>query len=187
MPSWFLLGSVGLATLAAIIASQALISGSFSLISQAMRLDLWPRMRIVYPTHIKGQLYIPALNTILYIGCLVMVLIFRDSSNMEAAYGLSIVISMLMTSVLFVLYMLQRRVHWLFVGLYILVYSSIEISFLLANMQKFFSGAYMAILLGSLFFLISYAWRFSRRIKKDLYKKRKSSAIFAHFAKIEQR
>src|SRR5690242_6213021 len=98
MPGWFLTIGIVVATMAAIIASQALISGSFTLISEAMRLNLWPKLKINYPTEEKGQLFIPAINLLLFVGCCAIVLFFRESKNMEAAYGLSITITMLMTS-----------------------------------------------------------------------------------------
>ena len=90
MPEWFKIFGIAIATVAAIIASQALISGSFTLISESMRLNLWPKMKINYPTEERGQLYIPGINTLLFIGCVGITLYFRTSSNMEAAYGLAI-------------------------------------------------------------------------------------------------
>src|SRR4030095_12077081 len=118
MPEWFILIGVIIATAAAIIASQALISGSFTLISEAMRLNLWPRLKIVYPSEAKGQLFVPAINTMLFIGCVGVVFYFRESSNMEAAYGLAIIMTMIATSILFANYLVLHRVKpyliWIF-------------------------------------------------------------------------
>ena len=109
MPHWFLYFGIAIATLAAIIASQALISGSFTLISEAMRLNLWPKFRIVYPTEARGQFYIPAINLLLFVGCIGIVLYFRKASNMEAAYGLAITLCMIATSILFANYLVLHR------------------------------------------------------------------------------
>lgn len=164
MPTWFLVFGVLIATAASIIASQALISGSFSLISEAARLHLWPKFKILYPTESKGQLYIPTINTMLYIGCVGVVLFFRKSENMEAAYGLTITIGMLMTSTLLVMHM-HKRVAPVWIALFILVYFSLEGSFFLANMSKFFHGAYVSFLVASALGVVSYTWYVSRRIK----------------------
>ena len=101
MPSWFILVGVLIATAATIIASQALISGTFTLINEALSLNFWPRITVKYPTDIRGQIYIPSLNWILWAGCLGTVIYFKNSSNMEAAYGfLHPTIAMMMTSYL---------------------------------------------------------------------------------------
>ncbi len=119
MPEWFLIPGIIIATAAAIIASQALISGSFTLISESMRLNLWPKFRISYPTEQKGQLYIPAINFMLFLGCCSITLYFRCSSHMEAAYGLAITLCMLATSILFANYLISRRTHSMFIYLYL--------------------------------------------------------------------
>ena len=109
MPEWFKIFGIVIATIAAIIASQALISGSFTLISEAMRLNLWPKMKINYPTEARGQLYIPGINTILFLGCVGITIYFKSASNMEAAYGLAITLCMLATSILFANFLVARR------------------------------------------------------------------------------
>ena len=109
MPHWFLYFGIAIATSAAIIASQALISGSFTLISEAIRLNLWPKLRIRYPTEARGQLYIPAINLLLYAGCVGIELYFQKVSNMEAAYGLAITLCMIATSILFANYLVLKR------------------------------------------------------------------------------
>ncbi|MBV9962851.1 MAG: KUP/HAK/KT family potassium transporter [Parafilimonas sp.] len=165
MPQWFKLPGTIIATVAAIIASQALISGSFTLISEAQRLNLWPKMKIVYPTVEKGQLFIPGVNTILFIGCTGVVLYFQKSSNMEAAYGLAITMCMLSTSILFANYMVSHRVLSLWIYMYLAVYFTIEISFLIANLKKFPHGGYVTLLAGGALFFVMYVWYRSRKIK----------------------
>src|SRR5215212_4083251 len=137
MPHWFLYFGIAIATAATIIASQALISGSFTLVSEAIRLNLWPKLKINYPTEAKGQLYVPATNMLLFVGCIGIVLYFKKASNMEAAYGLAITVTMIATSVLFANYLVIRRTKKRFIYLYLLIYLTIELSFLYANMDKF--------------------------------------------------
>lgn len=165
MPEWFLYFGVAIATAAAIIASQALISGSFTLISEAIRLNLWPKFRIVYPTEARGQLYIPAINFILFVGCLGMVLYFKKAANMEAAYGLAITLCMIATSILFANYLVLHRNKPLLIYLYLIVFLSIELSFLYANMDKFPHGGYVAVIVGGLLFLVMQNWNRARKIK----------------------
>jgi KUP system potassium uptake protein len=165
MPPWFLLWGILIATVAAIIASQALISGSFTLISEAIRLNLWPKMRINYPSEAKGQLYIPGINTLLFIGCCGIVLYFRSSGAMEAAYGLAITLCMLATSILFSNYLVSRRVHPAFIWLFLFVYLSIETAFLIANLDKFPHGGFVTLLIGGALFAVMYIWFRARKIK----------------------
>lgn len=165
MPHWFVIFGVIIATSAAIIASQAMISGSFTLISEAMRLNLWPRLRIVYPSEEKGQLFIPAINTMLFVGCISVVLYFRESSRMEAAYGLAIIITMLATTILFANYLVLHRVKSVFIYLFLAAYTTIELTFLSALMQKFTHGGYISLLVASLFFIVMYVWFKARKIK----------------------
>jgi KUP system potassium uptake protein len=165
MPHWFLYFGIAIATAATIIASQALISGSFTLISEAMRLNLWPKLRISYPTETRGQLYIPATNFLLFAGCTGIVLYFRRASNMEAAYGLAITLCMIATSILFANFLVLRRTRPALVYLYLIVYLTIEFSFLWANMEKFPHGGYVTVLIGGALFLVMYNWFKSRKIK----------------------
>lgn len=165
MPEWFLYFGVAIATAAAIIASQALISGSFTLISEAIRLNLWPKFRIVYPTEARGQLYIPAINFILFVGCLGIVLYFKKAANMEAAYGLAITLCMIATSILFANYLVLHRNKPILIYLYLIVFLSIEFSFLYANMDKFPHGGYVAVIVGGLLFLVMQNWHRARKIK----------------------
>jgi KUP system potassium uptake protein len=165
MPAWFLIPGILIATAAAIIASQALISGSFTLISEASRLNLWPKFRISYPTEQKGQLYIPAINFMLFIGCCGITLYFRSSSHMEAAYGLAITLCMLATSILFANYLISRRARSGFIYLYLTVYLIIEFSFLFANLEKFPHGGFVTLIVGGGLSMIMYVWFRSRKIK----------------------
>ena len=165
MPEWFVYFGIAIATAAAIIASQALISGSFTLISEAMRLNLWPKLRINYPTEERGQLYIGAVNLLLFVGCVGIVLYFRESSRMEAAYGLAITLCMIATSMLFANFLVSRRVRPVFIWLYLIVYLTIEGSFLYANLDKFPHGGYVALIVGGGLFLVMFVWFKARKIK----------------------
>jgi KUP system potassium uptake protein len=165
MPDWFLIPGIVIATLAAIIASQALISGSFTLISEAIRLNLWPRMKINYPSEAKGQLYIPGINTLLFIGCCGIVLYFKTSGAMGAAYGLAITLCMLSTTILFANFLISKRVNSALIYLFLGVFIAIEISFLIANLEKFPHGGYVALIVGGLLFAVMYIWYRARKIK----------------------
>lgn len=165
MPHWFRMTGVVIAIIAAVIASQALISGSFTLIAEAQRLNLWPKMKISYPTDAKGQVFIPGINTLLFIGCTGIVLHFQKSGNMEAAYGLAITICMISTSILFANYLAMKKAGNFWIVLYLSVYLTIELSFLTANLQKFPHGGYVTLLAGGLLFLVMYTWYRSRKIK----------------------
>ena len=165
MPEQFRLIGLIIATLAAIIASQALISGSFTLIAEAIRLNLWPKMKINYPSEAKGQLYIPGINLLLFIGCCSIVLYFKSSSAMEAAYGLAITLCMLATTLLFANFLISRRTARVWIYLFLIVYLTIEISFLFANLDKFPHGGFIALLAGGGLFVVMYVWYRSRKIK----------------------
>ncbi len=165
MPGWFLIPGIVIATMAAIIASQALISGSFTLISEAIRLNLWPKMKIVYPSEAKGQLFIPGINLLLLLGCVGIVLYFKNSGAMEAAYGLAITLCMLATTILFSNYLVSHRIKPGFIYLFLLVYIIIEVCFLIANLDKFTHGGYVTLIVGGALFAVMYTWFRSRKIK----------------------
>ncbi len=165
MPQWFVIPGIIVATAAAIIASQALISGSFTLISEAMRLNLWPKMRINYPSEEKGQLYIPGINTLLFLGCCGIVIYFQKASKMEAAYGLAITLCMIATTILFSNFLVLRRTLPVYIYLFLAVYFSIEFSFLFANLDKFPHGGYVTLVVGGGLFAVMYVWYRSRKIK----------------------
>lgn len=165
MPQWFLFPGILISTAAAIIASQALITGSYTLISEAVSLNFWPKIKVLHPTTIKGQVYIPFVNWLLWVAVCFVVLFFQQSSNMEAAYGLSITITMMMTSMLVIRYLHQKHVHAVFLVLFALVFGTIEGSFLIANLHKFPNGGWFSIALALVFFMIMIGWFFGRRIK----------------------
>jgi len=165
MPQWFIIIGVIIATSAAIIASQAMVSGAFTLIGEAMRLNLWPKVRIRYPSEEKGQLFIPAISNIMFLGCVGVVLVFQKSSNMEAAYGLAIIVTMLMTTILFANYMVLHRVRSIWIYVFLAAYLVIEISYLIALMVKFTHGGYITLIIGLFMFLIMYNWFRARKIK----------------------
>ena len=158
MPQSMLFFAIIMATGAAIVASQALISGTFSILSEAMNLHFWPRMRIKHPTQVKGQLYIPVINLAMYIGVVLIILLFRDSSHMEAAYGLAITITMLMTTLLLGSYLHTKGVSRLIMILFIGTYCTIEGIFLAANLSKFLAGGWCTMLIGGILFLMMYVW-----------------------------
>ena len=158
MPHGMLFFGIVMATIAAIIASQALISGSFTIFSEAMNLKFWPRQKIKYPTDVKGQLYIPFVNMSLFILCVIVILFFRSSERMEAAYGLSITITMLMTTFLLSAYLTIRRVNRWLTLLFLIVFVGLESIFFVANMAKFMNGGWVTMLLASVMIAIMYVW-----------------------------
>jgi KUP system potassium uptake protein len=161
----FLPVAIAIATSAAIVASQALISGSFTLINEAIRLNFWPKVRIVYPTNVKGQLYIPSVNWLLCAGCVAIVLYFRESSRMAAAYGLAIVLTMLMTTSLLTYFMILKRYSKIFIFICLAVYVTIETAFLIANMHKFKDGGWVTLMIASILVTVMWVWYEARRIK----------------------
>ena len=165
MPQWFIIPGVLIATTAAIIASQAMISGSFTLISEAMRLNLWPKLKIRYPSEARGQLFIPSLNFMMFLGCVGVVLYFRTSQRMEAAYGLAIIVTMLMTTILFSNFLVSRRVKPVYIWIFLAAYSVIEVFFLVALLQKFTHGGYITLMIAGIMFIIMYVWYRARKIK----------------------
>ncbi|MBC7874593.1 MAG: KUP/HAK/KT family potassium transporter [Ferruginibacter sp.] len=165
MPQWFIIPGVIIATSAAIIASQAMVSGAYTLISEAMRLNLWPKVKIRYPSEAKGQLFIPAINLLMFLGCVGIVLYFRKSSNMEAAYGLAIIVTMLMTTILFANYLVLHRVRSIWIYIFLGAYLIVEIGYLVALMVKFAHGGYITLIIGLLMFLVMYIWYRARKIK----------------------
>ncbi|MDB6135392.1 MAG: potassium transporter Kup [Verrucomicrobiales bacterium] len=157
-----------IATAAAIIASQALISGAFTLIGEAIRLHFWYRQRIVYPTDFKGQLYIPQVNWLLFAGCVVVVLFFKESKHMEAAYGLSVTLTMMMTTVLLSVFLRARgysKPAAFFIPAFFLI---MESAFLIANLIKFPHGGWITILGGSVLISIMWLWYQGRTLRRSL-------------------
>ncbi|MGL4849861.1 MAG: KUP/HAK/KT family potassium transporter [Clostridium sp.] len=165
MPKWFIIIGVIIATLATIIASQALISGSFTLVSEAIKLNIFPRLHIRYPNGEKGQLYIGAVNYALCIGCIAIVLIFKKSENMESAYGLAITITMLMTTILLSQYMWHKKKKKILSLAILVIFGTIEMSFLYANSFKILSGGYITLLITAGLIFLMYIWSYSSQIK----------------------
>ena len=162
---WF---TLILATIATIIASQALISGCFTLINEAIRLDIWPKHIVLFPSNIKGQLYIPAINWFLMIGCIGMVLYFKESTRMEAAFGLSVTLTMLMSTILISIYLKIKRVSKILIFLIVALFFIIESSFLLANLQKVKDGGWITLLIGFILFTVMFVWSKGKKIKSSL-------------------
>lgn len=167
MPQWFIPIGIVIATMAAVIAAQALITGSFTMINEAMRLNLWPRVLVKYPSIIKGQLYIPSTNWLLCIGCILVVLHFKESSNMEAAYGLAIVMCMMATSILLTYFMILKRFNKFIIFAFVLVYSVFEISFFIANIDKFSHGGYVSLLVAGALASVMIVWFLGKKIRKN--------------------
>lgn len=182
-PSILPLGII-ISTLAAIIASQALISGSFTLIGEAIRLHFWSRQNIIYPTDFRGQLYIPQVNWLLMAGCIFIVLYFRESKYMEAAYGLSVTLTMLMTTILIAVYLRSKRVPTAAViglsGLFI----TIELAFLIANIEKFPEGGYVSIIIGFILVLVMWLWYHGRQLRRSLTVLEKTEPFFETLAEL---
>ena len=170
IPDAYLLPMVALATVAAIIASQAMITGSFTLISEAVRLNLWPKVRINYPSNQKGQIYVPSINWILWAGCIAIVMIFETSAKMEGAYGLAINLTFLATTILVAAYMKRKKVPMYAIVIFLSVYAVLESTFLIGNMAKFFHGGWMTVLIGSALFTVMWSWYVARKIKNRFVK-----------------
>ena len=178
MPNWLLIPGIIMATGAAIIASQALISGCFTIFSEAVHLNFWPTMKFKYPSVDKGQIYIPRINNLLYILCIITVLLFQTSAHMEAAYGLSITITMLTTTVMLAVYLKQRFTpHWLVIA-FLLVYLLIEGFFFLANLTKFAHGGWFTIMLALIAGSTMYIWYSAWNIRRKYLKFKKLSDYY---------
>lgn len=164
MPEWFIPIGILIATAAAIIASQALISASFTMISEAISLNFWPKIKIKYPTLEKGQMYIGAINLFLWMACMTVVLIFKNSSNLEGAYGLSINITMMIDTFLLLFYLSMKRTNFLLILLFLGTFVAIEGTFLYANMFKFFRGGWLPLAIGGVLSLVMLSWYIGRKI-----------------------
>lgn len=167
MPEWFLTTGITIATIAAIIASQAMISGSFTLISEGVRLNIWPKVKINYPSNQKGQLYVPSINLLLWIGCMIVILIFKESRNMEAAYGLAINTTFLATTILIIAYLYKIHTPKYVIIVFAVVYLVIEFAFLVGNVAKIAHGGWLTLLLASFIFAVMLCWWWARKIKNN--------------------
>ncbi|MGK6351870.1 KUP/HAK/KT family potassium transporter [Parapedobacter sp. DT-150] len=165
MPEWFLPFGIGIATMAAIIASQAMISGSFTLVSEGVRFNIWPKVKIIHPNIYKGQLYVPSANWMVWIGCVIIVLVFRNSANMEAAYGLAINISFLVTTVMVAIFLYRKHIPRYVIGIFLLSYLTIEGIFFVGNASKITHGGWLTVLITALIFAVMLCWWWARKIK----------------------
>jgi KUP system potassium uptake protein len=183
MPQWFLPFGIGIAAMATVIASQAMLTGVFTLISEAIRLNFWPKIKINYPSDQKGQIYIPSVNVMLYLGCIGVILYFSKvadtmsveeghrvliSTALEAAYGLAIVLTMMMNTFLFSYFLFVKKSKMIWVVLYFVLFMFIEGCFMLANLQKFVHGGWVSMLIASVMILIMYIWLSASKIKARL-------------------
>ena len=166
LPENFRVFAIVLSTFAAIIASQALITGSFSIVSEAVRLDLMPHMRINYPSETKGQIYIPMVNNVMWVACICVVLFFQTSAHMEAAYGLAITVTMLMTTVLLFTYLSRVRHRTSIAIPFVVFFGAIEFMFFFSSLTKFFHGGYVTVIIAAAIFLIMYIWRRGTAIER---------------------
>ena len=167
VPAPFRLAMTIIATLAAIIASQALISGSYTLVSEATKLKLLPRLRMIYPTNFKGQLYIPAVNNIIWVLCIAIVIYFQNSERMAGAYGLVITITMLMTTILLNAWLLTTKHNRFLSELIIVFFLAIESIFLISNSVKFFEGGYVTFTIACILIMIMIIWQYGELLKND--------------------
>ena len=186
MPHSFLIVGVVMATIAAVIASQALISGSFTIFSEAMNLNFWPRQKIKYPTEIKGQLYIPFVNGSLFVLCILVIMFFRSSEKMEAAYGLSITITMLMTTLLLGAYLYYKHVSLPWVVVFVTFFAILEMLFLTANLFKFIHGGWVTIVIAGLIAIVMYVWYNARIIRNKQMQFTKIKPYFKIISDIKQ-
>lgn len=168
MPEWFLIIGISVATMATVIASQAMLTGAFTLISEAIRLNFWPKVRLRYPSNQKGQLYVPSINWLLFSGCIGVVLYFQESSRMEAAYGLAITLTMMMSTVLFSYYMYSHKYNAWFIAFFLIFYLAIESCFLVANLAKFTHGGWVSILIAGVMASVMIIWLQAFQIKLRL-------------------
>lgn len=168
MPEWFLIGGISIATAATIIASQAMLSGAFTLISEAIRLNFWPKVRLRYPSVQKGQLYVPSINWLLYAGCIGVVLYFQESKRMEAAYGLAITLTMMMSTILFSYYMYSKKYNAWLVIFFLVFYLTLESCFLVANLIKFPVGGWVSVLIAGIMACVMIIWLQAFKIKLRL-------------------
>ncbi len=177
MPQWFLIPGIMVATTAAIIASQALISGSYTLINEAINLNFWPRVSVRQPSDSKGQIFIPSINTILWIGCILITLYFQSSEHMEAAYGLAITIAMMMTTYLLGFFLLYKlKVNKILTAFILAFFAMIEIAFFIANIKKFPEGGFVTLIISAIFIAIMWC----------IYKGRKITNRFTKFTDLDK-
>ena len=173
VPGWALYPMIGLATLAAVIASQAVITGAFSVSRQAMQLGYIPRMRIKHTSHDTiGQIYIPGINWLLMTMVLGLVLAFRSSSNLAVAYGISVSATMLIDTLLLALVARALWPRWRWAVLALCVpFFLIDLGFVVANGAKLMQGAWFPVVLGMVLFMLMRTWRRGRELMREELRK----------------
>ena len=159
--------AVLLSTLAAIIASQALITGAFTMVAEACKLDLLPHMQVIYPSHTMGQLYIPLVNSCLWVGCSLLVLYFQSSHRMEAAYGLAITVTMLMTTLLLFVFLKTIKKKTVTAYCFLVLFGGLELMFLFSSLTKFLDGGYVAVTLAALLLAVMYIWHRGTQVEES--------------------
>lgn len=165
LPSQWKFFAIILATLAAIIASQALITGSFTLVSEASGLKFLPRMKIIYPSTEQGQIFIPSINKMLCAATIGIVFLFKTSEHMEAAYGLAITVTMLMTTILLFEYLSLKKVNILLRLVFLFLFGAIESMFLISSLAKFLHGGYVTVIIAAFIGAIMYIWYFGNKVR----------------------
>ena len=186
MPEWFIVPGTIIATIAAIIASQALITGSFTLVSEAIKLNLFPKLQVTYPNNDKGKIYIPAVNILLYIGCILLVFKFKKSENMESAYGLAITITMLMTTILLAEYLRSNKKKKVLSWIVFATFVIIEGGFLYVNLFKFVHGGYVTVIIAGLLIFLMYIWIYGTIIRKRFRQYVNLSDFQEHFKDLQE-
>ena len=161
--------AVLLGAAAAVIASQALITGSYTLVSEAVMLNLLPHMEIHYPADTKGQLYISMVNKVLWIGCAMVVLYFRSGARMESAYGLAITVTMLMTTLLISVYLNKVKGKKLLSVVILMIFGMIEAVFFASSLTKFTHGGYVTVILTCILLALMYVWHRGTQLERKFY------------------
>ncbi|WP_283112809.1 KUP/HAK/KT family potassium transporter [Lactobacillus gallinarum] len=154
-----------LATVAAVIASQALITGSFTLVAEASGLKFLPRMNIDYPSTEKGQIYIPSINKGICVATIAIVLYFQTSAHMEAAYGLSITISMLATTILLYEWLVLKKINPLWNWIFLIFFGVLDIMFMISSLTKFTHGGYVSLFIAGAIGFIMYVWYYGNKVR----------------------
>ncbi|KRM71916.1 potassium uptake protein [Lacticaseibacillus brantae DSM 23927] len=185
VPGSWRLFAILIATMAAIIASQALISGSYTLVAEAMKLKFLPRLHIIYPTDVKGQLYIPTVNAILWGMCLIIIWHFQTSAAMEGAYGLAITVTMLMTTLLLHQYLMLRKVPWFVAQIVPAFFLVIEAIFFISSAAKFLHGGYMTALIATVILLVMFIWQYGKQVQDRNSFRSEQASLLAYKSKLE--
>lgn len=165
IPANIRLFAIILATIAAVIASQALITGSFTLVAEASGLKFLPRMNINYPSNEKGQIYIPSINNGICVATIAIVLYFQTSAHMEAAYGLSITISMLMTTILLYEWLVMKKVNTVWNWIFLIFFGVLDIMFMISSLTKFTHGGYVSLFIAGAIGFIMYVWYYGNKVR----------------------